>query len=53
VANALFDLPGTAAAFRKGELSYSKARALTRIATPDSEDRLLLYAIAATAGMAV
>jgi hypothetical protein len=49
VANALFDLPGTAAAFRKGELSYSKARALTRIATPDSEDRLLLYAIAATA----
>ncbi len=49
VANALFDLPLTAGAFQSGELSYSKARALTRIATPATEERLLDYAIPATA----
>ena len=49
VANALFDLPQTAGAMRSGSLSYSKARALTRIATPDTEQGLLEYAIPATA----
>ena len=49
VARALFDLPLTAAAFQSGELSYSKARALTRIATPETEERLVNYAIPATA----
>ncbi len=49
VANALFDLPLTSGAFQSGELSYSKARALTRIATPATEERLLDYAILATA----
>ena len=41
VANALFDLPLTSGAFRSGSLSYSKARALTRLATPESEQDLL------------
>lgn len=36
VARALGDLPEIAAAMERGALSYSKARALTRIATPDS-----------------
>ena len=49
MARALFDLPLTAAAFQSGELSYSKARALTRIATPETEERLVNYAIPATA----
>ncbi len=49
VARALFDLPLTAGAFQSGELSYSKARALTRIVTPATEERLLDYAIPATA----
>jgi hypothetical protein len=34
---------------QRGELSYSKVRALTRVATPDCEDRLLAVAQAATA----
>jgi hypothetical protein len=49
VANALFDLPQTAGAMQSGRLSYSKVRALSRIATPDTEKRLLDYAIPATA----
>ena len=49
VANALFDLTATSLAFQKGDLSYSKARSLTRIATPETEKRLLDYAIPATA----
>jgi len=49
VANALFDLTATSLAFQKGDLSYSKARALTRIATPQNEEQLLDYAIPATA----
>ena len=49
VANALFDLTATSLAFQKGDLSYSKARALTRIATPHNEKHLLDYAIPATA----
>ena len=49
VANALFDLTATSEAFQKGELSYSKARALTRVATPHNEEKLLDHAIPATA----
>jgi len=49
VANGLFDLPQISAAFQKGDLSYSKARYLTRIATPTTEDHLLDFAIKATA----
>ena len=49
MANALFDLPQTAGAMQSGRLSYSKVRALSRIATPDTEKRLLDYAIPATA----
>jgi hypothetical protein len=49
VANALFDLPQTSTAFAKGELSYSKARALSRIATPTTEEHLLDFALKTTA----
>jgi hypothetical protein len=49
VANALFDLPQTSTAFQKGDLSYSKARALSRIATPTTEEHLLDFALHATA----
>jgi hypothetical protein len=49
VANALFDLNATSEAFQNGDLSYSKARELTRIATPRTEEKLLYYAIPATA----
>jgi hypothetical protein len=49
VANALFDLNATSMAFQKGDLSYSKARELTRIATHRTEKKLLDYAIPATA----
>lgn len=44
VANALGKLPLTSAAMRGGEISYSKVRALTRIATPENEEELLVYA---------
>ena len=37
VARALRELPLTAARLESGELSFSKARALTRVATPESE----------------
>jgi 5-methylcytosine-specific restriction endonuclease McrA len=41
VARALGTLPRLAAALARGELSYSKVRALTRVATPETEERLL------------
>ena len=41
VARALGDLPLMSAAMSRGELSYSKLRALTRIATPDTEQSLV------------
>jgi len=41
VAHALGSLPRLAEALARGELSYSKVRALTRVATPESEARLL------------
>ncbi len=49
VARALGALPQLAAAMRRGELSYSKVRALTRIATPSNEDYLLTFGRAGTA----
>ena len=49
VARALADLPGIGAAMERGELSFSKVRALTRIATPGNEDELLELACHATA----
>jgi hypothetical protein len=48
-AQALRDLPGISLAFREGRLSYSKVRALTRVATLHGEDALLRYALDATA----
>ena len=41
VARALGTLPLLAQALARGELSYSKVRELTRVATPDTEERLL------------
>jgi len=49
VAHALEDLPAIAAAMERGELSYSKVRAITRIATPASEQVLLTAALHTTA----
>jgi len=49
VAHALAELPLTRAAFRKGRVSYSKVRALTRVATPRNEDMLLHIAFNGTA----
>jgi 5-methylcytosine-specific restriction endonuclease McrA len=41
VARALGTLPQLAQALARGELSYSKVRAITRVATPETEERLL------------
>ncbi len=49
VARALGALPLLAAAMRRGEVSYSKVRALTRIATLANEQDLLSFARAGTA----
>src|SRR3954467_7184332 len=49
VARALPALPAIAAAFTDGRLSYSKVRALTRIASPDCEHALLDLAEVSTA----
>ena len=49
VARALAELPQMSAAMRRGALSYSKVRALTRVATPETEARLLDFARCATA----
>ena len=43
-AHALKKLPETSKAFASGELSYSKARAITRVGTIHNEDCLLSYA---------
>ncbi len=48
VAHALTRLPATTAAFGAGRISYSKARALTRVATADNEDALLNVALHGT-----
>src|SRR5438874_5791221 len=49
VARALGTLPRLAQALARGELSYSKVRALTRVATPETEARLLAVGKAGTA----
>ena len=49
VARALGSLPRLADALARGELSYSKVRALTRIATPEAEEQLLAIGKAGTA----
>jgi len=48
VAHALKTLPEVAAAFSKGELSYSKVRAMTRVANATNEDDLLSFAVKTT-----
>ena len=49
VARALPSLPRLAQALARGELSYAKVRALTRVATPETEERLLAVARIGTA----
>ena len=49
VARALGGLPRLARALVQGELSYAKVRALTRVATPATEERLLAVGRAGTA----
>jgi hypothetical protein len=49
VARTLATLPRLAQALARGELSYSKVRALTRVAAPDTEERLLAVGMAGTA----
>ena len=48
-AKALAHLPRLSGAMQRGEISYAKVRALTRIATPDNEPQLLDLAYNATA----
>ena len=48
VARAIESLPKISAAMADGRLSYSKARALTRVATPTTEDVLLNVALNGT-----
>jgi hypothetical protein len=49
VAHALKTLPVIAMAFASGELSYSKVRALTRVARRENEEALLEFALRTTA----
>jgi Domain of unknown function (DUF222) len=49
VARALGTLPRLAQALARGELSYSKVPELTRVATPETEERLLAVGRAGTA----
>ena len=49
VAHALAELPTISEAFRDGQVSYSKVRAMTRVATPENEQNLLVIAQAASA----
>jgi hypothetical protein len=49
VANALGDLPRISASFENGELSYSMFREMTRVATPENEKTLLMWARYSTA----
>jgi hypothetical protein len=49
VARALEALPLISAAMARGALSYSKVRALTRVATAQTEDTLLMIALHGTA----
>ncbi len=49
VARALESLPAITDAFREGRISYSKVRAMTRVATPENETILLQIALHGTA----
>ena len=49
VARALVTLPAIAAALARGEVSYAKVRAITRVATPETEATLLNVAKIGTA----
>ena len=49
VAHALEGLPRVVEEFAAGTLSYSKVRAITRIATPENEEALVTLALHATA----
>jgi Domain of unknown function (DUF222)/HNH endonuclease len=49
VARRVAELPHLRAAFARGELCYSQVRAVTRVATPDTEADLLEIALHATA----
>src|ERR1700685_2710353 len=49
VALALAELPKIAASMARGELSYSKVRAVTRVACAATEDTLLMIALHGTA----
>ncbi|HJR71669.1 MAG TPA: DUF222 domain-containing protein [Gammaproteobacteria bacterium] len=49
VARALEKLPKISDSFRRGVVSYSKVRAMTRVATPDNEATLLMVAEHGTA----
>ena len=49
VAHALADLPDISQAFSSGRISYSKVRAMTRVATPENEELLLRIALHGTA----
>jgi hypothetical protein len=49
VARILVHLPRTTSLFSRGELTYTKVRAITRVATPENEELLVVYAKGATA----
>ena len=49
VAHTLEELPLVAEEFADGRLSYSKVRAITRVATPATEEQLVMLAEHATA----
>jgi len=49
VAHALADLSQISQAFSSGRISYSKVRAMTRVATPENEEFLLRIALHGTA----
>jgi hypothetical protein len=49
VARALGELPRTEKLFSRGELSYSKVRAITRVATPEQEEDFVDIALHSTA----
>ena len=49
VAHALQDLPQISSALCNGRISYSKVRAMTRVATPQNEDYLMMIADHGTA----
>jgi hypothetical protein len=49
VAHALPALPGIRAAFQQGALSFAQVRAMTRVATPENEATVLMWARHSTA----